>query len=391
MKLRPINFKAHEVRAIREGRKTQTRRIIKPQPLALYRLTGDRIERIHRDDENINRCYSEANSSLPKLGLYGGERWSDLFENQICRIWAEGARGLVSAKRSQQREGIPISFDVSREPKGDKICSQIGLHCISRVAAVKNTPSSPFGRREIQQHSRKSGMGDARGELGGSSSSWSRHGGRKTSRIQADKRREIIAALGNLKGFVQPKDGCTMPWDVSIGNLGDCEWSVGMKLWVRETWAQVHPIQVSEGRFSLKGRAGIPGPPPVDYRVIYRADGEYPRIHFQDGDPKYPYRELCVEGCKREHIHPEERWNGWAASAFMPRWASRILLEIVSVRVERLQDISEDDARAEGIERGKDFPGWYRGPLDGDGAGLAEAGRHFKIPTAFPKLAFRTL
>lgn len=68
-----------------------------------------------------------------------------------------------------------------------------------------------------------------------------------------------------------------------------------------------------------------------------------------------------------------------------------IVLEIVSVRVERLQNISEDDARAEGIERGKDFPGWYRGPLDGDGAGLAEAGRHFKIPTAFPKLAFRAL
>lgn len=103
------------------------------------------------------------------------------------------------------------------------------------------------------------------------------------------------------------------PDDQRLGRLGKpilCPYGVpGDRLWVRETWAVSHVIDHLKPREIQKG-AGI-----VYYTATENTGGMMQR-----------------------------------PSIFMPRWASRITLEITDVRVERLQEISEEDALAEGAK-----------------------------------------
>lgn len=104
----------------------------------------------------------------------------------------------------------------------------------------------------------------------------------------------------------------------------------GDRLWVRESHAMVFEVDIPEGRpRGPIGRMGSPGRPDWKSRYVYRADGEMPNVQWHHVGDSQPVR--------------------WTPSIHMPRAASRILLEITSVRVERLQDITNEQAIAEGI------------------------------------------
>ena len=99
----------------------------------------------------------------------------------------------------------------------------------------------------------------------------------------------------------------------------------GDRLWVREAWDF------------------LPDGDSKECMIRYFADGAMEQRHAPSTfNPMIYGRER-----KRPPIH-------------MPRWASRILLEISAVRVERLHDISEADAQAEGVERVVAGSGWRR-------------------------------
>lgn len=120
-----------------------------------------------------------------------------------------------------------------------------------------------------------------------------------------DKNGYLQPAKKDVFGVADENEGYACPF----GAVGD-------RIWVRETFSPVPDHEEPAGCSA----------------ILYAADGNGP-------------------------------YGKWVPSIHMPRWASRLTLEITSVRVERLRDLSEDDAKSEGITTpsGGVLPGWeYR-------------------------------
>lgn len=104
---------------------------------------------------------------------------------------------------------------------------------------------------------------------------------------------------------------------VGVGEYSCPFGSPGDLLWVRETFCPIYP----QDQHYNGGR-------PIEYDF---------KATYQHGDRM------------GDLIGKHKRWT---PSIHMPRWASRITMKITDIRVERLQDISEEDAQSEGTERG---------------------------------------
>ncbi len=102
----------------------------------------------------------------------------------------------------------------------------------------------------------------------------------------------------------------------------------------------VEPVPDGDALVVWKDGASVRSPFPIG-STLWVKEAHAPR-YFDDGRPGY---RADWTGAAADVV-PEPKWK---SPLFMPRAIARILLRVVSVRIEKLQDITEADAKAEGV------------------------------------------
>ncbi|HHB7327746.1 TPA: hypothetical protein ACN7LF_003401 [Klebsiella pneumoniae] len=179
--------------------------------------------------------------------------------------------------------------------------------------------------------------------------------GRKTQ-----TRRPIKWKQTRLTEIGEREDGSKWPWSEDAEHACDfwhpCPFgAVGDRIWVRETWATLG----NEDGCCVDWEGNLCKGDERSAARIYRASCEQ-----RPGD--YGLWSIPDDAYWKPHTKEHKFEGAWRPSIHMPRWASRILLEITDVRVERLNAISEEDATAEGVPPAgcllPDYPGTFLTP-----------------------------
>lgn len=177
--------------------------------------------------------------------------------------------------------------------------------------------------------------------------------GRKTQ-----TRRPIKWKQTRFTEIGEREDGSKWPWSEDAEHTCDfwhpCPFgAVGDRIWVRETWGVVSHAFSDDGLMI----DWVPDRPSTAIHEMPFGNGYYSgyAIYAADGDFTWGDDDGYEDGR-----------SCWKPSIHMPRAASRILLEITDVRVERLNAISEEDATAEGVPPAgsllPDYPGTFLTP-----------------------------
>jgi hypothetical protein len=117
---------------------------------------------------------------------------------------------------------------------------------------------------------------------------------------------------------------------------------VGWNVW----WSDKMEAQVQDAAFiRLHCPFGVPGDRLWVRETLQRPDGD-PWLYTADRQPVM----VAWEDETPMLVWAHHKEQDYCPSIHMPRWASRITLEITDVRVQRVQEISEEDARSEGCE-----------------------------------------
>ena len=137
-----------------------------------------------------------------------------------------------------------------------------------------------------------------------------------TRRIVKHQPPENSIIHGRVMSSTEPKnEGCVGwgPNEECVNHYSKIPYEIGQVLWVRETWAQLDmDYRAVSGKLDIQEFKGCP--------IAYKADNDAP-----------------------------EHFNYWRPSIHMPRTAARLFLKVTNIRVERLQDITQEDIESEGL------------------------------------------